>query len=108
MTAKRHNEVEIHEPNKTAEVETQEPNKTAEVEIHELKETPAKIVVNDYSRSWETQGPVKVAALYHKMRHPVTDVMFQVNQAQEINDLQAPEHKFVRDQLEAGIFKIVE
>lgn len=56
---------------------------------------------------WETPGSVKIIALYHKMRHPVTDVMFQTTVAQEINDLQAPEHKFVRDQLEAKIFKIV-
>lgn len=67
------------------------------------KPTPDTPTVNP----WETQGPVKVLALYHKLRHPETDVMFQVNVAQEINDLQAPEHKFVRDQLEAKIFKLV-
>lgn len=50
---------------------------------------------------------VRVQATSHRQRHPVTGIMFYPGQPVEINDLDAPEHAFVRHQLAAKVFKIV-
>jgi hypothetical protein len=51
---------------------------------------------------------VKVYAKYHRQRHPVTGQVFSVGQPVDVIDLEHPDNVFVKHQLDAGVFAIVE
>ncbi len=50
---------------------------------------------------------VKVQAITHKQRHPVTGVLFNPGQPIDVIDLDSADNAFVRHQIEAGVFQIV-
>ena len=56
----------------------------------------------------EAGSNVKVMILAHRMRHPVSGVMFAPGVPVDIINLEAPENIFVRHQLAAGVMQLVE
>ena len=51
--------------------------------------------------------PVKVMAVYNRMRNPHTGILFIPEIPVDINDLDAPENYWVRSQIKANVLKIV-
>lgn len=52
--------------------------------------------------------PVKLRAVYNRMRNSVTGAVYKVHQTTDVANLEAPECAFERAQLEAGVLLLVE